>query len=97
LTHPNEKTRDPVRAVKEVTLALLETIEETRTDGAPEGVLFAALQAQGCSLTQFQSLLQPLQDRGFLQREGHLLRITSVGSSFTSKLRQALLNPLPQR
>lgn len=95
--HLNERPRDPVRAVKEVTLALLETIEEARTDGAPEGVLFAALQTQGCSPTQFQSLLQPLQDRGFLQREGHLLRITSVGSSFTSKLRQTLLNPPPQR
>lgn len=92
----NKAAVDPVRAIKEVTLAVLETIQEAQADGAPEGVLFAALQTQGCSLNQFQSLLQPLQDRGFIQRDGHILRITSAGNNFTSKLRQLLLNPAPQ-
>lgn len=85
-----------MRAIKEITLAVLETIEATYSDGAPEGLLFAVLQAQGCSLNQFQSLLQPLQERGFVERDGHILRITDTGTDFTSKLRR-LLNPAPQR
>ena len=52
------------QAINTVVRAVLETIQEMGTDGAPSGVLFAALQTQGCTLSQFQSLMGALERAG---------------------------------
>lgn len=75
-----------VQAVQRIVLAMLETIQES-ADGAPEGVLFAALQTQGCSLQQFQTLLQPLVERRYVTNEDHLLHVTTEGEAFITTLR----------
>ena len=51
-------------ALNTVVKAVLETIREMGKDGAPSGVLFAALQTQGCTLNQFQSLMGALERAG---------------------------------
>jgi|JI8StandDraft_2_1071088.scaffolds.fasta_scaffold48915_2 hypothetical protein len=76
-----------IQAVQRIVLVMLETIHES-ADGAPEGVLFAALQTQGCSLSQFQSLLQPLVARKYVTKEDHLLQVTAEGEAFIATLRR---------
>lgn len=84
-------TKDEIKAAQRIGLALLETIEETGDEGAPEGVLFAAMNAAGCTLSQFQTLLAPLERRGFVKRiEPHLLVLTAEGKTFKNTLATAV-------
>lgn len=77
-------------AAQQIGLAVLETISETGDQGAPAGVLYAALQAKGASLSQFQSLMAPLVSRKFVVLEHDLYTITNGGQEFLNKLRLAV-------
>lgn len=60
-------------ALRAVVAAVLDSIRTAGPLGAPEGVIFAALQTQGCTLRQFQSLIDALVKAGKVRRSGHLL------------------------
>ena len=81
-------TSQQVLAAARIGLALLETIAEN--PGSPGGVLYAGLMAQGCTLSQFQSIMQPMVARGFLLLEGECYTITDGGRSFCTALKARL-------
>ena len=79
--------REQIVAAQKIGLAVLETISETGEQGAPSGVLYAALQAKGASLSQYQSLMAPLVSRKFLVLEHDVYTMTDAGRAFLSRLR----------
>lgn len=83
-------TNDQIRAAQKIGLAVMESIQEAGELGAPSGVLYAALQQTGCTLSQFQSLMRPLEGRGFVTQEGNCFTITTTGDAFITQLRSIL-------
>jgi predicted transcriptional regulator len=79
-----------IQAAQRIGLALLESIEESGELGAPAGILYAAMMAQGCSLNQFESLMAPVERRGYVTRSMDCYTITPSGSEFISKLRKSV-------
>lgn len=88
--HTAKMTREQIVAAQQIGLAVLETVAETGSHGAPAGVLYAALQAKGASLSQFQSLMAPLVSRQFLVLEHDVYTMTDGGRAFLNKLRRQL-------
>ncbi len=88
-------TIDQIRAAQRIGLAVLESIQAAGELGAPSGVLYAALQQTGCSLSQFQSLMAPLEGRGFVTQENHCFTITKAGEAFINQLRSVLAQAAP--
>jgi hypothetical protein len=65
-------TTTQINTLKLIIDAILETVKEAGSNGAPGGVLYAALMAQGCSLNQFQSLMRGIVSGGKLRQDGDL-------------------------
>ncbi len=59
-------------AMRLIVDAVLDAIKAAGPTGAPGGVLYAALMQQGCSLSQFQSLMGGLERAGKVRRDGEL-------------------------
>jgi hypothetical protein len=76
-----------MKALHEVALATLETLGEAGNEGAPAGVLFAAMQAHGATKGQFDGIVEPMTLHGFLRRDGDRLRLTEAGEAFMVTLR----------
>jgi hypothetical protein len=57
--------------------ATIDAVQAAGPDGAPAGVLYAALMQQGCTLSQFQSLMGALVRTGKLRAEGDLYFVAS--------------------
>lgn len=66
-------TKTQVAAARLVVLSIYETVAETGSAGAPAGVVFAALQTQGCKLSQYQSVEQTMLNLGLITKDGDLL------------------------
>ena len=65
--------------------AIGRTIIEVCADepiGAPGGIIFAALQAQGCSLHQYEQIMSGLTRAGMLERDGDCYTATERGRAF---------------
>ena len=62
-----------LRKLQQVVSAVLESIRAAGPSGAPAGVIYAALMAHGCNLSQFESLMAGLERAGKIRREGDLL------------------------
>ena len=67
-----------VKALRAVLDAILEAVAEAGPTGAPGGVIYAALMAQGCSLSQYQSLMDGLVSVRRLRRQGDLYFIAQA-------------------
>jgi len=80
-------TKEQVVAVQRVALAVLESIEEAGPLGAPSGILYAALMGQGCTLTTYQQLMDPMVTRGFLILEQDCYTMTDGGRVFMKGLK----------
>ena len=74
-------TPEQVKALRAVLDAILEAVAEAGPTGAPGGVIYAALMAQGCSLSQYQSLMDGLVSVRRLRRQGDLYFIVPVRAS----------------
>ena len=61
-------------ALRLVVTLVYETVAEQGDAGAPAGVVFAALQTQGCCLSQYQSIEQSLVELGLLTKQNDVLR-----------------------
>ncbi len=57
-------------AVREVAGAVVEAVKAAGPIGAPAGVMYAAMMAQGCTLAQFQSLMDSFTRLGLITRMG---------------------------
>jgi len=53
-------TAEQRAALKAICDAIIETVKATGPLGAPGGLLYAALMAHGCTLEQFQNLMNGL-------------------------------------
>lgn len=60
-----------VQAVMAMMDAILEVVEESGPVGVPAGPMYAAFMSWGCSLEQFQQLMDGLVRGGFLRHSGH--------------------------
>lgn len=83
-------TKDQIIAAQKIGLAILEVIEEAGELGAPSGPMYAALNANGCSLSQYQSLMETLQRRGFVNLQDHCYTLTPAGKTFMVDLKRTL-------
>lgn len=87
-------TPQQIRAAQRIGKALLDTISETAPLGAPSGPMYAALAANGCSLSQYQSITVSMIRNGLVTAEEDehgepvLFHITAKGDEFRQKLAQ---------
>lgn len=65
-------SQDQLKALAAICEAIIEAIKAAGDRGAPAGILYAALIAHGCSLTQFQSFMRGLEAAGKVRRHGEL-------------------------
>jgi hypothetical protein len=79
-------TTSQIAAAQRIGLHILDAIDEAGELGAPSGVMYAALMAQGCSLQQYQSIMAPLERRGFVTVDGDCYFMTAAGREFKEKL-----------
>jgi hypothetical protein len=64
-----------VEALRKVMDSIADTVREAGPLGAPAGPMYAALQTQGCTLNQFNSITDGMVRSGRLRREGDLFFI----------------------
>ena len=57
-------TKQQLATIRAVSQAVVETVREAGAHGAPSGVMYAALMAHGCTLSQYQSLMHALVSAG---------------------------------
>lgn len=79
-----------IHALAQVSLGVLEAVEGAGDQGAPGGILYAAMQAQGASLTQFHSLMGSLTASGYLHLDGDCYRSTPNTPELRTKLTSTL-------
>ena len=65
-------TPEQIKAVRYVAGAIMETVKDAGPLGAPGGVIYAALSAQGCTLQQYEGIMGGLVRAGMLRRDGDL-------------------------
>lgn len=61
--------------LSKIVTAIVETVAEVEPNGAPGGILYAALSAQGMTLSQFQSIMNALVSAGRLRKTGQVYRL----------------------
>ncbi|CAN7631474.1 hypothetical protein LJR189_004781 [Acidovorax delafieldii] len=83
-------TPEQIKAAQRIGLTVLEAIRDAGPTGAPSGVLYAALMGQGCTFSQYQSLMAPLERRGYVQLEHQCYTLTSTGQAFINQLKQTV-------
>lgn len=86
----NRMTPTQVRAVAQVSMGVLEAVEVAGDQGAPGGVLYAAMQAQGATLSQFQGIMGALTKPGYLVLEDDCYRSTPTTPELITKLTNIL-------
>ena len=65
--------------LRHVAEAIIETVKETGSMGAPGGSLYAAMMTHGFSLSQFEQIMSGLVNAGMLTKRGQLYFV--AGSS----------------
>jgi len=83
-------TTEQIKTAQTIGLAVLESIESAGELGAPSGVIYAGLMSQGCTLSQYTSLMAPLERRGFVCLDGDCYTITQQGKDFMGRLKAAI-------
>lgn len=83
-------TPTQIHALATASLGVLEAVEVAGEQGAPGGVLYAAMQAQGASLSQFQGLMRTLTIPGYLALDGDCYRSTEKTPELKTKLTNTL-------
>jgi hypothetical protein len=77
-------TPSQIAAVRKIVAAILGAIKAAGDLGAPAGVLYAGLMSQGCSHSQFTSLMASMERGGFITNDDDLYHITPAGLAFTA-------------
>ena len=62
--------------LRDLAAAVIETLP------APSGHIYAALMTQGCTLTQYEQILDALTQTGLIRQDGQLIDSTPEGKSF---------------
>jgi hypothetical protein len=66
------------KAVLQLVDGIVESVRAAGPLGAPGGLMYAALMAHGCTLSQFQTIMGTLVDLGKLERRGQLYFVGAV-------------------
>lgn len=83
-------TPNQLKALATVSLGVLEAVAVAGEQGAPGGVLYAAMQDQGATLNQFQSIMGTMTKPGYLELENDCYRSTSSTPELKTKLTRIL-------
>ena len=83
-------TATQLHALATASLGVIEAVEVAGEQRAPGGVLYAAMQAHGANLSQFQSLMQTLVNPGYLALEDDCYRSTPRTLELKTKLTNTL-------
>lgn len=70
MSHTSQMTDEQKQALKSIAMAIIDTVKKAGSLGAPSGVLYAALMAQGCTLSQYQKIMGGLVNAGYLSLQG---------------------------
>jgi DNA-binding IclR family transcriptional regulator len=75
-------TREQIKALQSIAAGIIQSAREY----APAGVIYAALQSQGCRLAQFESIMGTLVRQGFLTHdaEAHTYTATPAGLAWAA-------------
>jgi hypothetical protein len=79
-----------IHALATLSLGVVEAVEAGGEEGAPDGVLFAAMQAQGATYTQFAGLMDTLVRPGYLRLEHEFYQSTETTQKLKTKLTKTL-------
>jgi Neuraminidase (sialidase) len=79
-----------IRAVATASLGVIEAVEAGGENGAPAGVVYAAMQAQGASFNQFMSLMTKVIRPGYLTLVDNCYRSTPTTQDLKTKLTNIL-------
>jgi predicted transcriptional regulator len=93
---PSVKSVDTSMVALLVVFAVLDAINVAGHQGAPDGIIYAALMAFGATLDQHTKLITTLSDQGLVTNSSHVLRLTGKGRDFLAKL-APLAGPVPDR
>ena len=63
-------TNKQIAMIKAIADAIVAAVKEAGPTGAPGGVIYAALMAQGCTLVQFEHLMAALVATGKIRKDG---------------------------
>ena len=66
-------------AIRQIADAIVDTVREAGPMGAPGGVMYAALMAHGCTLSQFEQLMAGLVSVGRLTKHDECYRVAGEG------------------
>jgi hypothetical protein len=83
-------TPTQIHALATASLGVIEAVEAGGQQGAPAGVVYAAMQAHGASFTQFLSLMGTLVRPGYLTLEDNCYRSTDATHELKTKLTKTL-------
>jgi hypothetical protein len=72
-------TNEQIRLVRMIADGIVDTVREAGPLGAPSGPMYLAMQEQGCTLSQYQSIMGALVRAGRLVQDGHVYRIAEAG------------------
>lgn len=68
-------TQQQAAALRQVVGAVVDTVREVEPHGAPGGVLYAGMMAQGCTLQQFQGIMAGCVRAGWLTKDGEVYHL----------------------
>ena len=77
----NVPTTEQIAALRALAGAITEAVKAAGPMGAPGGVIYAALMAQGCTLAQYESIMSAMVRSGNLTRHGDLYRVAPKPAS----------------
>jgi len=83
-------TPTQIRAIATVSLGVIEAVEAGGETGAPGGILFAAMQAQGATHQQYEGIMRTLTNPGYLVLDGDCYRSTPKTPELKTKLTNTL-------
>ena len=69
-TAPSDNVRKAIRAIAD---AIVESVAEAGSMGAPSGIVYAALNSFGVNLETYQRFISALVNAGRLEQRGNLL------------------------
>ncbi len=68
-------TNEQITALRQLADAIIEAVKAAGPLGAPGGVMYAALMAQGCTLHQFEQIMSGMVRAGKLTKRGDCYHI----------------------
>ena len=81
-----QQERFVIESLQKVGLGVLEACSVAGDQGAPGGVLYAAMMTHGATQTQFESFMSGLVGKGMLNKEDDCYVITDAGQAFMATL-----------